>query len=130
MSMVSGRMAGDMAIKSLESKGMLAADLKSYETTWKMQFESELERGLDIRNKFLELSDDQMARLMSVFSHSLLRNRIQEFGDIDYPSKMFATLMHVSPLLKAVLNISLKLPRRWTDGISDLKETVSKFRAV
>tara|TARA_B100001750_G_C15520812_1_gene611361 strand:+ start:2286 stop:3545 length:1260 start_codon:yes stop_codon:yes gene_type:complete len=102
----------NLAQDSLDSKS-----LSVYQKTWIEDFGLEMQRGLDIRQVYLSLGDDKLRRLMDIFRLPLFRSKINNYGDIDYPSKMFGILVGLAPMLKGLLGLPDLLPVSWKNVV-------------
>lgn len=111
--LVAARHAAIVADQALRRDRLSAAALAGYEEGWREELGQELARGADVRRAFLALSDAGLDRLVAVFDQPFLRPLIQQHGDIDYPSRMFARLWAATPLLGALLELPGRIPTRW-----------------
>lgn len=123
-SLIAGRLAARTALDALRQNDTSAKMLANYEKAWKRAFGSEMERGLDIRRVYTSLGDQELRRVINVLGSRFLRRIIQRFGDIDYPSRMFAYLTLTSPPLKALQIVSVPISSKWLQIVSGL---ISKF---
>ena len=99
---------GNLAEDSLDSES-----LSVYQNNWTEDFGQEMQRGLDIRQVYLSLGDDKLKRLIDIFRLPLFRSKINNYGDIDYPSRMFGILLGLAPVLKGLLGLPDLLPVSW-----------------
>ena len=123
-SLIAGRLAARTAMDALRQNDTSAKMLANYEKAWKRAFGSEMERGLDIRRVYTSLGDRELRRVINVLGSRLLRRIIQRFGDIDYPSCMFAYLTLTSPPLKALQTVYAPISSKRLKLVSGL---ISKF---
>lgn len=111
--LVAARHAAPTADQALRRDHLSAAALAGYEESWRRELGQEMARGADIRDAFLRLGDAQLDRMVALFDQPLLRPLIERYGDIDYPSRMFAGLLAATPLLGALLGLPERVPARW-----------------
>ncbi len=104
------------------SKDLLDKEtLSVYQKNWIEDIGTEMERGLDIRQTYLSLGDDKLNRLIDILRLPLFRSKINGYGDIDYPSKMFGMLLGLTPILKGVLGLPDLLPVPWRNVVDSNK---------
>ena len=95
--------------------------LSIYQKNWIEDIGIEMERGLDIRETYLSLEDAKLNRLIDILRLPLFRSKINSYGDIDYPSKMFGILLGLAPILKGVLGLPDLLPVSWRNVVDSNK---------
>ncbi|MBI2873270.1 MAG: NAD(P)/FAD-dependent oxidoreductase [Chloroflexi bacterium] len=122
--LVAAECAAATAVRALGEGDLSASALASYERAWRSRLGQELERGRDVRQVFLSLSDDQLQWVLRLFGYGPLQRIISRYGDIDYPSAMFARLAVATPPLRALIALSRTPPLHWMGilgrGISKL----------
>ena len=80
--------------------------LKKYHTLWTQDIGKELKQGMLFRQIYRTLRDKDFNKLISKFNEEKIISIINQYGDIDYPSKLlFPLLLHVPSLLKMVPKI-------------------------
>ena len=99
--------------EALQSDALAEKNLSTYQERWTKEIGLELKRGLDIRNKYLSLGDSQLERMIDILNIPLFKSKINRYGDIDYPSRMFGVLLGLAPILKGVLGLPDILPLPW-----------------
>ena len=119
-SLVAGRLAARTAVEALKLGDTSARVLSSYEKAWKRAFGAELERGLDLRRVYTSLGDRELQRILNLLNTRVLHGIVQRFGDIDYPSRMFACLALTSPPLKALQAVCGPISSQWMRLVSRL----------
>jgi len=87
-------LCSEVAIESLQKKDFSSNFLKKYQKLWQKEIGSELRKGMRFRNIFKNLSDKKMDKYIEKLQNPKIIETINEFGDIDYPSKL------VKPLIK------------------------------
>jgi geranylgeranyl reductase family protein len=83
-----------VAIDSLQKRDFSSNFLKSYQKLWQKNIGSELRKGMRFRSIFKNISDKKMDKYFEKLQNPEIIETINEYGDIDYPSKL------VKPLLK------------------------------
>jgi len=83
-----------VAISSLQKKDFSQKFLKKYHKKWTKDIGFELSLGMKFRKIYKNLSDQQMDKYIKKFSEPKIVEVLNEYGDIDFPSKL------VKPLLK------------------------------
>ena len=111
--LLSARHAAHTAVAALESGDLSADALAPYDESWKGDLEDEFNRGADVRGLFLGLSDGQLERLIRLLRMPGVRHIIENYGDIDYQSPLYAQLMRAVPMLRVMLSIPAHLPNSW-----------------
>ncbi len=93
----------NIAIESIKNNDF--SILKKYQKICSKEIGKELVKGYRFRSIFKRLSDEQMDKYIEGFSDPKLVEIINQYGDIDFPSKLVKPLIKKSPfLLKAVAN--------------------------
>lgn len=111
--LVAARHAAASAMEALDAGDFGDEMLSSYEKRWRKELGPELDRGLDIRRLFLSLDDKRLNTLLRLMAFPPLTHLINRYGDIDYPSPMFAALFQAQPLFRTVLRLPHIVPGRW-----------------
>ena len=62
---------------------------------------------------YTSLSDAQMEVLLNLLARKPLQRIISHYGDIDFPSAMFARLALASPAIRGLVTLSHVLPMHW-----------------
>jgi len=100
------RYCSSVAVEALNKKIYTAQLLKKYHKTWSNAIGREIMLGMKFRKIFRKLNDRQIDRYVEKLNNKKIIDTINEFGDIDYPSKLVMPLIKKSPsLLKLALNI-------------------------
>lgn len=94
-----GMLCSNIAIKSLQKNDFSTIFLKNYQKLWEKDIGTELKRGMKFRAIYKKLSDKQLDKYIDKFQDPEIIKIINEYGDIDYPSKL------VKPLIKKIKNI-------------------------
>jgi digeranylgeranylglycerophospholipid reductase len=126
-SIVIGRKAAKVALAALEADDLSSARLAVYEKDWRGDFEQEFVRGLELRRLYTNLSDNQVDLLLKVLATSKLQRIVRHYGDIDFPSTMFARLALASPIVRSFVSLTDVVPIHWL-GI--LRKGVRWLRGV
>jgi len=62
--MDAGKIAGEVAVRAIAEGDVSKARLQEYETIWRVQFGKKLERSLAVKNRFVEMSDKDLNKLV------------------------------------------------------------------
>jgi len=89
-----GSCCSKAAIYSLKNNDLSSESLSNYQKEWKKEIGIELRKGSRYRSIYKRFSDKKMEKYIDKLQNPALINIINEFGDIDYPSKL------IKPLLK------------------------------
>ncbi|PTD94921.1 NAD(P)/FAD-dependent oxidoreductase, partial [archaeon SCG-AAA382B04] len=76
-----------------------SVDLSDYDRKWKRRIGKELKRGWLFHNTWSGFSDKQIDNFINDVNSAKIRDLINQFGDIDYPSKLFFKLLINKPSL-------------------------------
>lgn len=90
-----GKIAGKVSAKFLDD----SFSLKNYEIEWKKEIGKELKRDLALHKTWSKLSDKKINNLIIDLDNKKIREIINQYGDIDYPSKLFFKLLKRKPIL-------------------------------
>ncbi|MEM4257803.1 MAG: NAD(P)/FAD-dependent oxidoreductase [Candidatus Thermoplasmatota archaeon] len=86
-----------VAAEALETQDFTDAFLKKYHTTWTRDIGKELAIGMRFRNIYKKLNDQQLNNICQKLSSQKSIEIINQFGDIDYPSKLALPLLKKIP---------------------------------
>jgi digeranylgeranylglycerophospholipid reductase len=75
-----------VAVKALMAENFSREFLSGYQLQWNQKMHSELEKALNYREMFVNLSDFQLSLLIKILNTNYWRSLISEYMDIDYPS--------------------------------------------
>ena len=62
--MDAGKIAGEVAVRAIAEGNVSKARLQEYETIWRAQFGTKLERSLAVKNRFVAMSDKELNKLV------------------------------------------------------------------
>jgi digeranylgeranylglycerophospholipid reductase len=103
----------ETAIKALEKEDFSARMMGTYHRGWMKRIGRELRRDLAIHDAFSRLTDRQLDDLIRLLDRPHIIEMVQQFGDIDFPSKVGWRLVREEPgLLKYAGNALRVLFRR------------------
>lgn len=97
-------LAAETLISAIQTKLYSKEMLSTYHTDWKKTIGRELSIGMKLHKIYAGFSDAKFDKYIETFNESSLRNTINEYGDIDYPSKL------IKPLLKHMPSLIRLLP--------------------
>lgn len=92
---------------------LTAARLGAYESEWEASLGRELRRGHDLGRAYRRVLRTDLSALAAAFRTHGIRRRVDESGDIDYPSKLVWALARSHPALALRLAILPHHPRAW-----------------
>ncbi len=72
-------------------------NLKKYQSSCKLEIGRELAIGMRVRNVFKKLNDQQLEKYINKLNTRQTIEIINEFGDIDFPSKLVLPLLKKNP---------------------------------
>ena len=98
-SLVSARLAADVARVALARDDVTEQALQAYPRTWDKTFGREFQRGEDLRRVYTSLEDRDFDRLLRLFGRKRLLKLINRHGDIDFPGGLFQRLTKLAPAL-------------------------------
>jgi len=98
----------DVAIDAIKCKDFSANFLKKYQKLCLKNVGKELVKGYRFRSIFKNLSDKQLDRYIIKLSDPHIVEVINEYGDIDFPSKLVKPIIRKAPLLLKLIIKSTK----------------------
>jgi flavin-dependent dehydrogenase len=75
-----------------------ATTLKEYQKRWEKEIGKELAMDWKLRKIFLKLDDSRLSAIIKFLDNPKIISIINEYGDIDYPSKLAVKLAKKMPL--------------------------------
>ncbi|OKY79134.1 MAG: Geranylgeranyl reductase flavoprotein [Candidatus Methanohalarchaeum thermophilum] len=104
-SLVCGKIAGEVASRNITNN----LDLEVYEERWREKIGKELEIGWKLNKLFFGLQDKKYDRIFDKINDPEVIKTIEDYGDIDYPSKLFFKLLKNKPsLIKTIGSTYIK----------------------
>lgn len=97
-----------VAIEALTTKQFSSKTLKKYHTLWMRDVGKELRFGMKFRKVFTGLNDDYLEKGIKKFNNPKTIDVINNYGDVDYPSKLLVPLLKNQPSLIRFISL---LPR-------------------
>jgi len=91
------------AIEALDKNDFSSFFLKRYQKNWEKDLGFELKIGMKFRKIFKSLTDKQFDTYVEKFQDPKIVEIINEYGDIDYPSKLVKPLLKKTPFLLRLL---------------------------
>ncbi|HDQ16078.1 MAG TPA: NAD(P)/FAD-dependent oxidoreductase, partial [Bacteroidetes bacterium] len=83
-----------VAIEALQKNDFTSNVLKKYQKQWEKEIGSELKKGMRYRALFKKVTDKRIDKYIEKLQNPEIIEIINEYGDIDFPSKL------VKPLIK------------------------------
>ena len=96
------------AEKAMESGDFSENSLKDYELCWKKDIGKELNNAVRIHRFYRKITDEEFDKLIDELSKEEMLRIINEYGDIDYPSRVAWKLVKKNPRLFKYLSIALR----------------------
>lgn len=118
--LIGAKHCAQTAVEALNSEDFSRLFLSRYETAWKGDIGTELERARDLRRMFLSLSGRDIDRLFDLLGTYPLRKLVNQFGDIDFQSPMFTQLVNAAPLLCRFVRLPFFFSAHWGTGTPTL----------
>jgi len=113
MGLVGARHAARVAVEALDRDDFSASFLSRYQKAFMADVGDELKRGADLQRLFAALSNAHLERLMSRLKSKRLAGLINNYGDIDFPSRLLSELFKAAPSLAAFVRVPLRFPGAW-----------------
>ncbi len=82
--------------------------LDQYHARWTRDLGHELSLGMRFRGLFAQFTDQQLNHYIDKFNTEKIRETINTYGDIDYPTKLALPLLRTAPSLLSLLPSMLK----------------------
>ncbi|PNX45811.1 MAG: hypothetical protein BV457_08855 [Thermoplasmata archaeon M9B1D] len=89
----------NVAVDALTNNDFSDHFLKKYQKLWVKDFGRELSMGMKFRSFYKRLSDKQFNKYIGFFKKQKVIDIINNYGDIDYPSKILKPLIKKFPLI-------------------------------
>jgi len=86
--------------------------LEQYHARWTRDLGHELSLGMRFRGLFAQFTDQQLNHYIEKFNTEKIREIINTYGDIDYPTKLAFPLLRTAPSLLSLLPSMLKRTTR------------------
>ena len=84
-------------------------DLGEYERCWKGDIGNELRNALYLHRIFKKIKDEEFNRIIEDLKNEEIVKIINEYGDIDYPSRVAWKILRKKPSLLKYINITVRL---------------------
>ena len=96
------------AERALNDGDFSESALRDYENCWRNDIGKELSNAARIHNFYKKITDDEFEKLIEELNKEDMRKIINEYGDIDYPSRVAWKLVKKNPRLFKYLGIALR----------------------
>jgi digeranylgeranylglycerophospholipid reductase len=113
MGLLGARHAARVTVEALQREDFSAAFLSRYQKAFMADAGDELKRGADLQRLFATLSNAHLERLLARLRSKRLAGLINNYGDIDFPSRLLFELFKAAPSLAAFVRAPLRFPRAW-----------------
>ena len=98
----------NVAVDAIQKQHYTESALKPYHLSWTKEIGRELSLGLRFRTLFLGLSDAQFNKYIKKLNNDKTIRAINNYGDIDYPSRLALPLLRTAPSLLSLATTVLK----------------------
>jgi len=111
--LVGAKLAARVAVAALKEDNLSEAFLSRYQNMFSDELGDEFKRATDIRRIFLSLSNERLERLLAILNDEKRQRILRDYGDIDFPSRLFYELAKATPSLLTLIRVPLRYPRAW-----------------
>lgn len=111
--LVGARLAARAAIEALKEDNLSEGFLSRYHKMFMDELGDEFKRATDVRRVFLGLSNEQLERLLAILDDEGPERVLRQYGDIDFPSRLFYELAKAAPSLLTLIRVPLRYPWAW-----------------
>jgi digeranylgeranylglycerophospholipid reductase len=95
------QLAAEVLISAAQTQHYSKEILSMYHTNWKKTIGRELSIGMKLHKLYAHFSDEQFDTYIEKFTEPSLNKTINDYGDIDYPSKLMKPMLkHMPSLLR------------------------------
>ncbi|OUJ19196.1 Geranylgeranyl reductase flavoprotein [Methanonatronarchaeum thermophilum] len=94
-----GMVCGKTAAKTINRYLDGETQLKEYDTNWRKKLGRELKIGMSLHKTLCSLSDKELDKLIKKLDNPKLIKTIENYGDMDYPSKVAIEILKTKPSL-------------------------------
>lgn len=101
-----------VASQAIHKDRFTADELEEYHARWTRDIGHELSLGMRFRGLYTQFTDQQLNHYIEKFNTEKIRDVINTYGDIDYPTKLALPLLRTSPSLLSLLPSMLKRSKR------------------
>jgi flavin-dependent dehydrogenase len=103
-SLVSARHCADAAMAALAADDTSAERLSAYDKSWRTGIGRELTQATALRTAYRRLTDRELEWALKMLRVPGMRQVIDRYGDIDFPSRLAANALRFGPGLLRFLN--------------------------
>jgi geranylgeranyl reductase family protein len=111
--LVGAKLAARVAIEALKEDDLSEAFLSRYHKMFMDELGDEFKRATDLRRVFLSLSNERLERLLAILKDDRRQQILREYGDIDFPSRLFYELAKAAPSLLTLIRVPPRYPWAW-----------------
>jgi digeranylgeranylglycerophospholipid reductase len=111
--LMGARLAACVAVEALREENLSGAFLSRYHKMFMDELGDEFKRATDVRRAFLSLNNERLDRLLAMLNDERRQQILREYGDIDFPSRLFYELAKDAPSLLTLLRAPLRYPWTW-----------------
>jgi geranylgeranyl reductase family protein len=102
------RHCATIAEHAIQQNEFTLESLGEYHTLWSKDIGRELTLGMRFRRLYAQFTDQQLNQYIEKFNTEKIRDVINTYGDIDYPTKLALPLVRASPSLLSLLPSMLR----------------------
>ena len=97
------QIASQTILTAIQTQSYSKQVLSKYHTQWKKTIGRELNTGMKLHGLYTTISDSQFEKYITKFQEQSILDTINEYGDIDYPSKLIKPMLKHTPSLLRLL---------------------------
>lgn len=97
------QIASQTILTAIQTQSYSKQILSKYHTQWKKTIGRELNTGMRLHGLYTTISDSQFEKYITKFQEQSILDTINEYGDIDYPSKLIKPMIKHTPSLLRLL---------------------------
>ncbi len=110
--LMASKCAIETIIRALEAGDFSAEMLSSYEACWKNGIGKELRQALYLHRIYRKIRDEEFNKIIEDLNDEKIIKVINEYGDIDYPSRVATKILKKKPSLLKYLSIPARPYRK------------------
>ena len=110
--LMASQCAIDTVINALEKGDFSAEMLSSYEVCWRRGIGKELRHALYLHRIYRKIKDDEFNKIIEDLRDEKIIRVINDYGDIDYPSRVATKILKKKPSLMKYLSIPARPYRK------------------
>lgn len=109
MGLRGAQLCAKTAVEALCEENLSEESLSRYQALWDEEMKEEADSAMKLRKSFLNLTNEDIDRILRFLNKPKYQTMISQYGDIDYPSGLARRLISFSPWINQLLLAALKL---------------------